>query len=215
MGERGRTRGLGARHEERRRQIAEALLALIDNRGLDGVSLRDVAGQARVSLGAVQHYFHSKDEMLLFALTYISERGTERVRQSAGEGEQPPRAVLRDILAELVPTDDRRRAELRIATAFAARSLVSPKLAEHLRAGYDDLHDVLVLLIRHAQETGEVAADLDPLKEAAALFALADGLGTHVLIGHRGPEAALAVLDEHLDRLFAAGNVKQCRARNG
>jgi hypothetical protein len=100
--------------------------------------------------------------------------------------------------------DVRRAPELRIATAFAARSLVSPKLAEHLRGGYDALHDVLVLLILHAQETGEVAADLDPLREAAALFALADGLGTHVLIGHRGPEAALAVLDEHLDHQHAA-----------
>ncbi|MEV4169145.1 TetR family transcriptional regulator C-terminal domain-containing protein [Nonomuraea sp. NPDC049709] len=203
MGKGSRTRGLGARHEDRRRQIAEALLAIINRHGLDAVSLRDVAAEAEVSLGAVQHYFRSKDEMLLFALDYISERGTERVRQSLGVGEQPPRAVLRDILAELVPTDDERRAELRIATAFTARALVSPKLADHLRAGYDALHDVLVLLIRHAQDAGEVSTDLDPERVAAALFALADGLGTHVLIGHGSPETAHAVLDEHLDRLFA------------
>ncbi|MEV4217103.1 TetR family transcriptional regulator C-terminal domain-containing protein [Nonomuraea sp. NPDC049725] len=203
MGKGSRTRGLGARHEERRRQIAEALLAMINLHGLDAVNLRDVAARAEVSLGAVQHYFRSKDEMLLFALDYISERGTERVRQSLGQEGQPPRAALRRILAELVPADDQRRAELRIATAFTARSLVSPELAGHLRAGYDSLHDVLALLIRHAQDAGEAPADLDPGRAAAALFALADGLGTHVLIGHGTPETALAVLDEHLDRLFA------------
>ncbi|WP_199537327.1 TetR/AcrR family transcriptional regulator [Spongiactinospora gelatinilytica] len=201
MSKGSRTRGLGARHEERRRQIAEALLAIIDLHGLDAVSLRDVAARAEVSLGAVQHYFRSKDEMLLFALDYISERGTERVRRSLGQGEQPPRAVLRDILAELVPADDQRRAELRIATAFTARSLVSPKLADHLRAGYDSLYDVLVLLIRHAQEADEMPAGLDPERTAAALFALAEGLGMQVLIGHRNPRTALAILDEHLDRL--------------
>ncbi|WP_220448475.1 TetR/AcrR family transcriptional regulator [Nonomuraea mesophila] len=101
--------------------IAEAVLAIIDSRGLDGVSLRDVAAGAQVSLGAVQHYFRTKDEMLLFALNYISERGTDRVHQSLGQGEQPSRTVLRDILAELVPTDERRRTELRISTAFTAR----------------------------------------------------------------------------------------------
>lgn len=203
MGKGSRTRGLGARHEERRRQIAEALLAMIDLHGLDAVSLRDVAAGAEVSLGAVQHYFRSKDEMLLFALDYISEQGTDRVRRSLSLGGQSPRAVLRGILAELVPGDDRRRAELRIATAFTARSLVNPKLADHLRAGYAALHEVLVLLIRQAQDAGEVSAGPDPERAAAALFALAEGLGTHVLIGHGSPETALAVLDEHLDRLFA------------
>ncbi|RBQ19115.1 TetR family transcriptional regulator [Spongiactinospora rosea] len=194
---------MGARHEERRRQIAEALLAIIDRHGLDAVSLRDVAAEAEVSLGAVQHYFRSKDEMLLFALDYISERGTERIQRNLGQGERPPRAIVRDILAELVPADDQRRAELRIATAFTARSLVSPNLADHLRTGYAALHDVLALLIRHAQDAGEMPAALDPERTAATLFALAEGLGTHVLIGHRDPQGALAILDEHLDRLAA------------
>ncbi|WP_220448486.1 hypothetical protein [Nonomuraea mesophila] len=34
------------------------------------------------------------------------------------------------------------------------------------------------------------------------MFALADGLGTQVLIGRTDPDEALAVLDEHLARLF-------------
>ncbi|MEV0586540.1 TetR/AcrR family transcriptional regulator [Nonomuraea sp. NPDC050310] len=199
----GRTRGLGARHEERRGQIAEALLAIIDRGGLDAVNLRDVAAEAGVSLGSVQHYFRSKDQMLLFALDHISERGSERVRQSLGDGDQLPRTVLRRVLAELVPTDERRLAELRIATAFTARALVNPALAEHLSTGYAALNDLLVLLLRQARQTGDAPTTLDPERAAAGLFALAEGLGTHVLLGQTDASTALAVLDEYLDRLFA------------
>ncbi|MGK5632559.1 TetR family transcriptional regulator, partial [Streptomyces sp. URMC 123] len=41
-------------HEERRRLIADAVCALADRRGLEGVTLRDVAAEAGVSMGAVQ-----------------------------------------------------------------------------------------------------------------------------------------------------------------
>lgn len=200
-----RRRGLGARHAERRQRIAEALLAIISGRGLEAASLRDVAHQADVSLGAVQHYFRSKDEMLLFALDYISEQGGTRVQQRLGENPDslPAHAVLRDILIELLPTDDRRVAELRIATAFTARALVAPKLAEHLRAGYGSLHGLLALLIRRAQSTGQITADRNADQEAATLLALAEGLGTHVLMGHGDAHSAQAALDAYLARLCA------------
>ena len=58
----------------RRHSIAEAVFRLAAARGADAVSLRDVAGEAGVSLGMVQHYFRSKDEMLLFALDHMRDR---------------------------------------------------------------------------------------------------------------------------------------------
>ncbi|WP_211257178.1 TetR/AcrR family transcriptional regulator [Streptomyces megasporus] len=201
-----RGRGLGARHAERRQRIAEALLAIIDSRGLEAAGLRDVAREAGVSLGAVQHYFRSKDEMVLFGLEYIGKRGDARVRRRLGASPDalPVRAVLRDILVELLPADDRRATELRIATAFTARALVTPELAEHLRRGYESLHELLALLVRRGQVTGEIAGDHDPDRTAAALLALAEGLGTHVLVGHRDAPFGLAVLDAHLDLLFGS-----------
>ena len=57
-----------------RRSIAEAVFRLAVARGADAVSMRDVAAEAGVSLGMVQHYFRSKDEMLLFALDHMRDR---------------------------------------------------------------------------------------------------------------------------------------------
>ena len=38
--------------------------AVIATGGIESVSLRSVAGQAQVSVGRIQHYFASKDELL-------------------------------------------------------------------------------------------------------------------------------------------------------
>ncbi|MFD8982569.1 TetR family transcriptional regulator C-terminal domain-containing protein, partial [Streptomyces sp. NPDC059564] len=47
------------------------------------------------------------------------------------------------------------------------------------------------------------AVPLDPRREARTLLALADGLTTHVLIGHLTPQAARDILDTHLAGLLA------------
>lgn len=46
-------------HEQRRRQIGEALLRVASTRGLQSATMREVAAEAGVSLRLVQYYFHS------------------------------------------------------------------------------------------------------------------------------------------------------------
>jgi hypothetical protein len=54
------------------------------------------------------------------------------------------------------------------------------------------------------REAGDTAADLDPDHEAAVLLGLLEGLSGQTLAGHHTVEAALAVADGHLDRLFTS-----------
>lgn len=70
----------------RRRRIAEAVCLLADEQGPEGVSMRDVAARAQVSLGAVQRCFRTKEGMLLFAVEHVGERVTERVRARIAAG---------------------------------------------------------------------------------------------------------------------------------
>ncbi|NLZ97477.1 MAG: TetR family transcriptional regulator, partial [Micrococcus sp.] len=44
-------------HEQRRRELAQAIWSIIALRGLSAVTLRSVAAEAGVSMGTVQHYF--------------------------------------------------------------------------------------------------------------------------------------------------------------
>nr|WP_042194400.1 TetR/AcrR family transcriptional regulator [Kibdelosporangium sp. MJ126-NF4]CEL21295.1 Transcriptional regulator, TetR family [Kibdelosporangium sp. MJ126-NF4]CTQ96138.1 Transcriptional regulator, TetR family [Kibdelosporangium sp. MJ126-NF4] len=200
-----RTRGVGAAHDERQLEIVDAVLTLIGEQGMDGISLRDVATRAGVSLGRVQHYFRTKDQMLQAAFRRVNELGAAFVGQRLAEtGDSSPRAVIRAIATELLPIDDLHRHALKVGMAFTVRALVDNDFAARLSTGYGELHGLLVLLLTQARDTGDIAADLDPDHEARLLLALLDGLGTHALIGHHTSDEALAVVDAHLDRLFSA-----------
>ena len=190
-------------HVGRRRLIAEAVCHLADERGLEGVTLRDVAARAQVSMGAVQRCFRTKEEMLVFALGHVSERISERVQarlvrspaQSAG-------TALGHAATEISLLGEEHRAEARVWLAFVAQAAVSKALAGTLRASYAALQEAFTRLISEAGEGADRAVPLDPPREARTLLALADGLTTHVLIGHLTPQEAHDVLHDHLTGLW-------------
>jgi AcrR family transcriptional regulator len=217
-------------HVGRRRVIAEAVCRLADERGLEGVTLRDVAARAEVSMGAVQRCFRTKEEMLVFALGYVGERIGERVRarlvrspaQSAG-------SALGYAAAEVALLGEEHRAEARVWLAFVAQAAVSEALAGTLQANYAALEEVFARLIAEVAEADEGAAGaepvvdagpvagaesaepgggapraapLDPRRAARTLLALADGLTAHVLVGHLTPPEAHDVLHAHLAGLW-------------
>ncbi|MCX4631735.1 TetR/AcrR family transcriptional regulator [Streptomyces sp. NBC_01443] len=190
-------------HDGRRRLIAEAVCSLADESGLEGVTLRDVAARAQVSMGAVQRCFRTKDEMLVFALGYVGERIGERVRarlvrspaQSAG-------TVLGHAATELSLLREEHRAEARVWLAFVAQAAVSKPLAGTLKANYAALQESFTQLITEAAADAGRAVPLDPQREARTLLALADGLTAHVLIGHLTPDEARDVLHAHLGSLW-------------
>ncbi|MFJ9742928.1 TetR/AcrR family transcriptional regulator [Streptomyces sp. NPDC101166] len=187
-------------YESRRRRIAEAVCLLADEHGPEGVTMRDVATRAEVSLGAVQRCFRNKEEMLLFAVDHVGERITERVRaRLASSPAQSAASALGHAVTEIALLRRQHRAEARVWLAFVAQAAVSEPLAAQLRISYEALHDLLCRLVT---EAGDDAAALDPQGEARALLALADGLTSHVLVGHLTAEEAEDALHAHLVRLW-------------
>ncbi|MEV4455054.1 TetR family transcriptional regulator C-terminal domain-containing protein [Microbispora sp. NPDC049633] len=114
------------------------------------------------------------------------------------------RAVLpvRSAIIEMLPLDDERRTEARIALAFLARSAVEPVYAATLREGYPYHAVFFAEQIRRAQQNGEAPADLVPEREAVILFAITQGLVNPTLIGHYTEETVVDAVDRHLDRIF-------------
>ncbi|MFF5503196.1 TetR/AcrR family transcriptional regulator [Streptomyces roseolus] len=189
-------------YESRRRRIAEAVCVLAEEQGPEGVSMRDVAARAQVSLGAVQRCFRSKEEMLLFAVDHIGDRITERLRtRLAASPDQSAVTVLSHAADEIALLREEHRAEARIWLAFVARAAVSETLAGPLRSSYTALHTLLVRLVTEVAASGSADEGVtrpDPQHEARALLALADGLTTHVLMGHLTSKEAEEVLQTHL-----------------
>ena len=78
-------------HGQRRLQIARAVWSVMATRGLDAVSLRSVAAEAGISMGRVQHYFRSKDAMILHACEAMAQAAHDQAlgaqpADGAGDG---------------------------------------------------------------------------------------------------------------------------------
>jgi AcrR family transcriptional regulator len=196
-------------HEQRRRQIGEALLRIASTRGLQSATMREVAAEAGVSLRLVQYYFNTKEQLLLAALAYLGEQLTDRVRASIRAlGPVTSRNVVYGTLTAALPTDEESVRLTRAYTGFYTLLFSEPQMAERHGATYPDkLESLLATHIAAAQEAGEVAADVDPPLAAAALLALTNGLGSSVLGGQRDGAAALRILEDQLARLFHAAPV--------
>ncbi|MCL7379276.1 TetR/AcrR family transcriptional regulator [Streptomyces sp. 35G-GA-8] len=194
-------------HEERRTEIAEALLRVAGRRGLHGVGMRDVAAEAGVSLRLVQYYFQTKEKLLLYGLERLAAglgaRVTARLR---AVGDSPgPRAVIEALLMESLPTDEESRTFHLVYTSYAVLAMTDDALAaQPFIDNPNTAEDAVAGLLEKARDAGLTGPDVDVRTEAISLLAMSAGLGTSVLVGQRDPESAAGVLRHHLDRLFAA-----------
>jgi AcrR family transcriptional regulator len=197
-------------HEERRRQIADALVRTAATRGLHATGMREVAAEAGVSLRLVQYYFGTKEELLLAAMqqlaTQFSDRVLARIQGMREKGSPAgPRDVIAAILTEALPADDQSRTFTLVYTAYLALSLTDPALAiRPLARNSSIVGDVIAAQLQAAQADGDMAAGLDADVEAISLLTMSAGLGTSVLAGQSTPGQAQAVIDYHLRRLFPA-----------
>jgi TetR/AcrR family transcriptional regulator, transcriptional repressor of bet genes len=192
-------------HEERRRHLGEAVLRLIATRGLEAASLRNVAAEAGVSMGTVQHYFTSKQQMLEFAQRYNYERATVRIPALIAQVPEPrtTRALFRVLLIDLLGLDGESREGARLGAAMRAYAAIDEQAASIARVAYAGVTAFLSTHLRIAQADGELLEHLDPDQAARHLYAVIEGLSGPTLISAYTPDQAIAVLDHHLDQLFA------------
>ncbi|MFI0150173.1 TetR/AcrR family transcriptional regulator [Streptomyces lydicus] len=191
-------------HEARRQEISEALWRIASTRGLDGASLRDVAAEAGISLGRLQHYFRTKDEMLVFALQHINRLAAGRIREriESLDQEPTPRAVLRACLSGMLPLDDKSRIGLLVGAAYYARAVHDPALRAEAQHGIPQLRAFFADQLRRAAGRGELPPERATEDEAMLLISAVDGLATYVLLGVHEPQDALRMLDLKLAHLF-------------
>jgi TetR/AcrR family transcriptional regulator, transcriptional repressor of bet genes len=195
------------RHEDpqaRRRQIARAVWTLAAQRGLEAASLRNVAAEAGVSMGLVQHHFASKEKMLIYACEHLVERAEEGMRRIVAGSADPdsPRSVIRAVAVQTLPLTHQQRTGAGVWFAFLSRAVRDADLAAFIRGAWDGTLALVTEQLQIAQAGGELIAGVDPQAEAAALLSLVDGLVSHLLVEHCAPNQALAMVDAHIDRLF-------------
>ncbi|MDQ0377750.1 TetR/AcrR family transcriptional regulator [Amycolatopsis thermophila] len=189
--------------DSRRAEVADALFRLAVREGLHRVSLRTVAVEAGLNVGSVRHYFDNQADLMRFAMRSVIDRVSARLTakvESLGDvgalSAAERRAKRVELLAELLPLDDVRRAEVTVFLEFAGAARTDPGLADLARES--------ALGTRALVRRALTALDLPDLDaEVVRLTALLDGLSLGgVLHPDLWPaDATLAVLRNHLEAL--------------
>lgn len=175
-------------HEERRWEIVFALWLVIAQQGIEGVSLRQVAAEAGVSMGRIQHYFGTKDALVLAGCTALVDRAYGGYQETA---DAAPRDRLLHVMTQQIPRDDAGRIGVSVWYAYVAKSInhaaVRQVLAEARRGAEVECARLI------GADSGAGAEEA--LTRARRLLALADGLTLRVLVGDLEPAEAVAMLE--------------------
>ena len=179
-------------HEQRRAEIVRALWTVINGRGIEGVTYQAVAGAAGISVGRVQHYFDSKEELVRAGCRAIVERATrtysERVRSL------DPWSALLELLTEPIPRTETFRRGAAVWYAYMARGVVDPEIGEIVSDASRGTVAEAASLLESAHA---------PPSEAERLVGLSNGLTQRVLIGATTSEEALTILRDEVAGLKA------------
>lgn len=164
--------------EAQRRAIATAAIAVIGGAGLEGARLRDVAKAARVTTGAVTHYFDGKEAVLEAALAEIVRRTLARMESGRGQDRATDVAAFIARVGSYLPLDDAARREWRVWLAFWGRAIAD----ERLRAIHRDYYAAFAArLVRPLQVLRRPGAPPPPparlRRLADAVIAAIDGIG--------------------------------------
>src|SRR5205823_6375854 len=120
-------------HDARRREIIGVVWRLIAEEGIQSVTTRRIAEAAGFANGALLYYFPNKDAVLTAAFQHIFDATNTR----AAKTDADPRGLdgLRTLCLEIMPLDEERLTEARLAITFWQQALNSPEKAA-MHAGF-------------------------------------------------------------------------------
>ncbi len=186
-------------HEKRRKRIAEAMWKVILNKGMEGATVRNIAQEAGLSLGALRHYFPNQDELTVYAMDLIQERATSRI-QAMMKRDLPPREMVMSVLLEIVPVNEEQLAEAEVWFAFMAH--INHRKDE-LPVPEDGIFTVVQKGVRFLDTNGLLKPGLHIDLEIERLYALVDGIVIHALLDSKrlNREQIIKTIQYHLDSI--------------
>jgi AcrR family transcriptional regulator len=157
--------------EPRREALVLAAYRRLAEAGFEGLRTRDVADEVGVNIATLHYYFPSKEALIRGVVGHAMGRFRTAFAPGSRPGEQ--------LAAQLQGIRRLARDEpelFMVMGELALRSGRDPAIAAILSETMRAWHEILVTLVRHAQNDGFVGKRLDPDTTASLVIATLSGL---------------------------------------
>lgn len=181
-------------HAQRRAEIGWAVARLVEEQGVQAVSVRTVAAAAGYQPSTLRHYFPSSDQMLAHALILVRQRQQQRL--AAKKWPTDPRAAIREAWLEALPLDADRVTETHVwlAVSITARTQPARRTLAGINSDLNQLCDATIQVFAPHTRHEHAALALRAFTDGLVLGAIAEP--------HRfTPTAITQSLDVHLQEL--------------
>jgi AcrR family transcriptional regulator len=164
-------------------ELADAALRIVARQGMRAVTFRSVAAESGWSLGAVQKAFATKVD--LHAAMFARLRGSVGPAPTHEPGRPTLHAWLVELVASVLPLDERRRDLELQGAAFAELAAHDPEIAGVIAVDDRRLLGLLEGLVRRGQAEGEIDGSLRADAVAWAVLAILQGAASQLLYDPR------------------------------
>lgn len=194
---------------QRKNQIATATWQVILDKGIDKASIQNIAVEANMSVGLIQHNFLNKEKIIHYAMGLVLNRMEDRGRERSLAFEGTKEETLRRLMKFLIPFDHEELTEARVWISFLGRSFSDPKLfalqQKMDRYSRNMMHMIMNLMI----ELGYLEEDSEHQIELELLYAFIDGMVIHAI---HNPEV---YTEQKVDQLIEYYLTDKKRKKNG
>jgi AcrR family transcriptional regulator len=172
---------------DRRAQILDAAVVVISRRGVDRARLADVAEEAGVSLGLVQHYFRTRERLLIETFRREQER-ISQIWHDAVPDDADPLTRLAEYLRLSSPEGSASAATpfdpgWSFWLEFWSKANRDDEIRAEVSDIYGDFAELYREAIREGVKRGEFRISGEVEDVADRLISLADGLAVRTLLG--------------------------------
>jgi len=181
--------------QQRREHVIDAAFRVIARDGLCATTMRAVAAEAGATIGLINHWFDSREELIEASFDRAIEIEMTRAAELAADD---PSSYI-DAASQFLPIDARRRDEVHVWMAFYAMVVTNPDYAERGRARCNAVRTTMLGGLRQYFPTGTCHDIID------RCFVLVDGIAINAALDPKRwtRSRQLAVLREGLEDALA------------
>jgi len=167
-------------HEQRREHIAELVANMMASVGVENTTIREISRQSGYSRGFIEHYFHSKEELISDALKWINEQSLARVEKKVKDLQGLE--ALKAINEVTLPINEQTRREWKVRMQFWGLAVVNPKHKKEQTKRIDVAETIYLKYLQEAQDMGEIAKDANLTYMAQNLLHRIYGLSCNAIL---------------------------------